>query len=358
MNPTDSDIYRRKLKLYHHSARNPKISYKFAVMQTTIPFHIAYLLTQHECVIVPGLGAFVVSPFNREKTSRWGILSPPENFLGFNSEIKHNDGLLANSVARATKRSFKEASLLIEQYVSDVLQRIDEGKKVDIPMAGSLYMEDNKKMFLPEKTLSCNAFNYGLSSFSLPYLKDVEQKSNTVTEKRNKEIVWVPVHRKFITYAGSIAAALLAMCIIPTPLNDGHFNPAHAQYASFINLSTQNEPIVNEETETVPETEIITPVDSAPDEPKVLCSELKPVKITEVHYYIIIASLPDQLSAKKTLSVFQSKGFENAAILSSDGRHRIYTNRFEDKAEAEKFLIQFRKNYPEQASAWLLKQKD
>jgi hypothetical protein len=114
-----------------------------------IPFHIAYLLLRHECVIVPGLGAFVASPSDREKTKRWGILSPPEFFLGFNPEIKHNDGLLANSVAKEKKCSYKEANLLIDQYVTDVLQALDEGKEVRIPWVGSLHSEENKKWFQP-----------------------------------------------------------------------------------------------------------------------------------------------------------------------------------------------------------------
>jgi len=225
----------------------------------SIPFHIAYLLTQHECVIVPGLGAFVVSSSGREKTNRWGILSPPETFLGFNSEITHNDGLLSNSLAKERNISYKEANLLTEQYVTDLLQSMEEGKQVHIPWVGGLYLKDNKKLFQPERTLSCNALNYGLTNFSMPYLKDIyniQQKTNSFPKKKNKEVVWVPVNRKFITYTGSIAAALVAMCIIPTPLNNGH----RTQYASFISLPANN---TDNEEKAAPEIETPAPADSA-----------------------------------------------------------------------------------------------
>jgi len=322
----------------------------------SIPFHIAYLLTRHECVIVPGLGAFVVSSSGREETNRWGILSPPETFLGFNSEITHNDGLLSNSLAKEKKISFKEANLLIEQYVTDVLKSMEAGRQVHIPWVGGLYLKNNKKLFQPERTLSCNAFNYGLKGFSMPYLKDIQdiqQKTSSFSEKKNKEVVWIPVSRKFITYTGSIAAALIAMCIIPTPLNNGNFECT--QYASFISLPVNN--TVNKEKEVLkPETP--APADSSLTQKKTETppSEITtPAKAVKFHYYIVIASLPDQTSAEKTLILFQSKGFKDAAILSSDGRHRIYTNRFEDKIEAEKALIQFRKDYPANTNAWLLK---
>jgi hypothetical protein len=324
-----------------------------------IPFHIAFLLTQHECVIIPGLGAFVVSPADREKTSRWGILSPPEYFLCFNSEIKHTDGLLANSVAKEKKCSYKEANGLIDQYVTTALQSLKEGKRVYIPWVGSLYSKDNKRIFQPERTLSCNAFNYGLTSFSLPHVKEIQQQEYISTGEKNKEIVWIPIHRKIITYTGSIAAALIAMCIIPTPLNNGYIQPVNTQYASLFSLSSQRN-IVDEDTN-ASATIIQTSTEGLVIQPEPVTISEKVMDSTKIHtpcYYIIVASLPNQAAAEKTLVEFRSIGFEDAAILSSDGRHRIYTNRFENKAEAEKFLIQFRTNHPEQANAWLLKLRD
>jgi len=326
-----------------------------------VSFHIAYLLTQYECVIVPGLGAFVVSLSSREKTGGEKMLSPPENFLGFNSEIKHNDGLLANSIAQEMKSSYREATLLIEQYVRDILLRLNDGKKVDIPWVGSLSLKNNKKIFQSEKTLSCNASNYGLNAISLPRVIDIQPETSAHPEKKNKknkEVIWIPVSRKFIIYSGSVAAAILAMCIIPTPLNNEYFNLRHTQYASILNLPAQSIPNVVE-AEDVSETEIQAPENASSTEIATSLPEVTNLAQTEtktLHYYIIIASLPDQLSAKKTLAALQSDGFENAAILlSSDSRYRIYTNRFEDKAEAEEFLIQFKEDYPEQANAWVLK---
>ena len=329
--------------------------FSYLCIMQNIPFHIAYLLTRHECVIVPDLGAFVVSPSGKEKTKRWGILSPPEVFLGFNSEIKHNDGLLANSVAKEKKCSYKEANLLIDRYVTDVLQTLNEGKQVHIPWVGSLHSKENKKLFQQERVLSCNALNYGLASFSMPYAENIQSKEDISSEEKDKEIVWIPVSRKFITYTGSIAAALIAMCIIPTPLANGHFSPARTQYASLVHFSAQN--IDGKTTNFSQETKVGEQIAMPAAIPDTVSKEVSSQKTNTPHYYIVVASLPDKSSANKTLTEFQSKGFENSAILSADGRHRIYTNCFTDKAEAEKYLLQFRKAHPEQADAWLLKQK-
>jgi len=415
----------------------------------SVPFHIAYLLTRYECVIVPGLGAFLVSSSDIEKTSRDDIISPPQNFLVFNPEINHNDGLLANSIQKENESEFSqiEANQLIERYVKNISRSLEKGKKVQIPKVGTLFSKDNKKVFQPDKTLSCNAFYFGLGEFSLPSVEDLWQ-SKDLRGKKNKEVVWIPISRKLISYVGSVAAALLAMCIIPTPLNNGndHFNPAYAQYASLISLSPQN--TVNEvhQKSSKSETGIQTPVDessysypypdSYPDsetetqtlvdsdkmlseaeiqalvdsllkhsdppvhtednsltihsepliqtqensysihsDPQAQTSEhahaiysenkallpprsaypANPPKTNTLHYYIVIASLSDQISAKESLAVLQAEGFKDAAILYSNGRYRIYTNRFKDNLEAEKFLAQFRNNNPRYKDSWVLK---
>lgn len=336
-----------------------------------IPFHIAYLLAHHECVVVPGLGAFVVSPSGKGKNNRWGILSPPENFIVFNSEIKHNDGLLANSIAKEKKCSSEEANTLIDQYVTQVIDSLNDGKRVKIPWVGSLYSKDNENLFHPERTLSCNASNYGLTDFSLPYIKDLKQGVNVISKKKNKKTARISDNRRFFIYAGSVAAALVAICFIPTPLNNGHVNPAEERLSSLIQLPAQD--TIDEETiisDTIIASDTIIPILSdipIQSEPVLITEETPapepaaittPVKANTDRYYIIIASLPNKLLAEKTLAEVQSKSFNYAAVISSNGRYRIYTNSFEDKIEAEKFLVQFRKDYPKYANAWLLKQKD
>ena len=316
----------------------------------SIPLHIAYLLTQHNCVTLSGLGAFIVSSSGEEKINRWGIISPPENILDFNPEIQHNDGLLANSIAKEKKISFEEANLLIDQYVTYILHSLNEGEKIEIPGVGILYSKNNIRSLQPDKTLSCNILNYGLNRFSLPYLKDIQQPVNNFSEKKNKETVLIPSRRKSVFYSGLFVIALIAMCIVPVSLNNDRFSPKQTQ----VSISMQN---TGDEEENVSETELFMQGDSSLMQTETETQPSKTisiVRVTALHYYIIIASFQDQSLAKKTLSVIQSKGFENAAILSTDEKYHIYTNHFEDKAEAERFLIQFKQEYPGYSNAWML----
>ena len=78
--------------------------------------HIAYLLTKHECVIIPGFGALVHSNVPAKDTMDEDIFSPPFILLGFNSELKHNDGILADSIKKEQKISYNEASKIVSDF--------------------------------------------------------------------------------------------------------------------------------------------------------------------------------------------------------------------------------------------------
>lgn len=82
-----------------------------------LALHIEYLLLRHDCVIVPGFGAFL----NMRKEADYDKLNkkwfPMKSEVVFNSDIRNDDGLLANSVARKYKISFREARELIEKEV-------------------------------------------------------------------------------------------------------------------------------------------------------------------------------------------------------------------------------------------------
>ena len=75
----------------------------------TICEHIEYLLRNHDCVIVPGWGAFIAQ-YQPASFTEDGQMLPPSRLIGFNASISHQDGLLASSVMRREKISYDAAS--------------------------------------------------------------------------------------------------------------------------------------------------------------------------------------------------------------------------------------------------------
>jgi len=306
-----------------------------------IPFHIAFLLTQYECVVVPGLGTFIVTSTDKEMINRWGFFSPPEKTIVYDPEIKHDDGLLVSSIVKKEKIPFAEANLFLNRFVTSALHSLNQGEEVLIPGVGTLYLKDNKRLFRADKTLSCNAIYFGLNRFNLPYLKDIPKPVNIIQPSiiipEKEEAVLVRVRRKSLFYVGFIALVITVLFIIPIPLNNGRFSPAIKQPNSIIPLLTPD--TISSITQTDNETSQSEPIGV--------------VKVTALHYYIIIASYQDQSSAMVNLYKVKSKGFENADIINSNEKYHIYINHFEDKVKAAETLFQFKNDFPEYSSAWL-----
>jgi nucleoid DNA-binding protein len=319
----------------------------------TVNFHLAYLLSKHECVIVPGFGAFVVSFVTENKSEEEGILCPPAFFPGFNPEIKHNDGLLANSIAKEKNISYREAVLFINQYVDKLWLSLNRHEVVQLPWIGELSLSEKHKIsFSPARNLSCNAAYYGFSDIHLPYLDELRSTvaQDAYQEEKAKEIIWIPLHRKFIVYAGSVAAALLALFLVPTSLDNfvKQTPPIHAGIVSFPKEMPTSDNITEMEESITPDTVSVV------KEIMTRETDIQPVQKSSRRFFIVIASLPNRKSAETTLQKFKSKGFENASIISSEGKHRIYINQFENKGEAESFLNDFREKNPDYSKTWLL----
>ncbi|MDE5586641.1 MAG: hypothetical protein K2I92_09975 [Muribaculaceae bacterium] len=103
-----------------------------------LPLHIEYLLTRHDCVIVPGLGAFIATETEAYIDLEAGIIRPRRREISFNSSVVTDDGLLAHSIARRERLPYeaarRELSLLADRMRAD----LEEEGEVSIGMVGRL----------------------------------------------------------------------------------------------------------------------------------------------------------------------------------------------------------------------------
>jgi nucleoid DNA-binding protein len=315
-------------------------------------FYIAYLLTKHECVIIPEFGAFVVFSVSASKKEIEGVLCPPAQSLGFNPEIKHNDGLLTHFLSERETISYKEADRFVKQYVNRLNEQLSAAKTVVFKWIGCLSISsDNKIIFTPDTCLSCNAANFGFNNFYLPQLKELEPVKESVgKEEKDPVVVTISFSRQILTRTASIAAVALTLFLVPAPLNknSGQYISNASFFPVYHIAGTEKE---IETIEKPQEEKVLLISDNA----ETLAIENIDNRTNNNHYYIIIASLPTKSRAEKALVDFKNAGFSDAAILSKEGRHRIAIKSFEEKAEAESYLTSFRRNNPTYTDAWLFK---
>ena len=227
------------------------------------------------------------------------------------------------------------------------------------------------------------------------------QNNSTVLPKENKkETFSLTGNPKRIIYA-CIIAAIILMFIIPISLNISHsnfsFRKPHSNIVQMPTYDPLNDEVNVSESETqdpedsTAESTIESTVKPATKSPVKLQEELPtqstvgpprqssstpkaeetkvesvatqketpvstPRIISNNFYYIIVGSWPNEIYAKNAQAEFHLKGFRDAGTLYNDNKYRIYINRFDDRGDAEKFLIQFRQDYPMYENAWILMQ--
>ena len=332
--------------------------------------HLAYLLTKHECVTLPGFGAFVVQPASHSEVRISGSYPALAFSLSFNSELSHNDGLLVSSIQKEQQISYNEANLRVNRFVEDLSRKLHLQQEICIPGIGKLQLSEGRVVFSPDDFLTCNAANYGLADLFMPSLSDLikveQQADETILHPATPDVIWVPLNKRIFKVATSVAAAALLFFVFSTPLSNYRPNTQNAAVIPFQkeevkemealtddslmeNTLAENTLAENALTEDIPTTVVVPSANNANQ------ATAAP-QLSSRNYFVIIGSLPSKQAAQEQLKLIKPK-FETADIVENGERFRIYVEKFSDKKEAESYMENFRSTYPSYKDAWLHSQK-
>jgi len=131
--------------------------------------YIEELLFDHECVIIPGLGGFIVNERNASIDGVTHQFNPPFNKILFNQHIRFNDGLLVNYIANKNGLSFEAVRKQIDEQVHLCFAGLEKGEKIIFENIGVLSFDKNKNITFDQNTsFNYNAESFGLGSFVSP----------------------------------------------------------------------------------------------------------------------------------------------------------------------------------------------
>ena len=106
-----------------------------------LPLHIEYLLTRHDCVIVPGFGAFIATETDAHFDMETGIILPRRREISFNTSVVTDDGLLSHSIARREHLSYEEAHRYMTALIEKMSKDLRHEGEVSLGMVGRLVMD-------------------------------------------------------------------------------------------------------------------------------------------------------------------------------------------------------------------------
>lgn len=107
-----------------------------------LPLHIEYLLTRHDCVIVPGIGALIATEAESSIDFSTGVITPRRREISFNGSVVTDDGLLTHSIARSERLSYEEAHRFVTRHIERMKADLASEGEVSLGMVGRLLRDE------------------------------------------------------------------------------------------------------------------------------------------------------------------------------------------------------------------------
>jgi len=178
----------------------------------SVAAHMEYLLRKHNCVVLPGIGAFICNEepahFDAENDL---LLCPPGRKLAFNELIDNNDGLVASSIARRHGISFDAACKVLADEAAQLRRNIMDCGTVHFGNLGDFESTGNGHITFHASPLAgINGYRFGLRPILVAPCENA-MLSVGVTDSQEASAVRVEQRRRRIsmrTVAINVAASL------------------------------------------------------------------------------------------------------------------------------------------------------
>lgn len=198
------------------------------------------LLLEHECVILPNFGGFIVreSPCNYNVAKE--IIKPFSKSIFFNQHLLENDGLLINALSRINNIPYNDATIQVENWINGLSSQIESQGKLSIRNIGSFTRgSEGNKWFAADPTLNLSLQTYGLRPVKAAIISEsIIEQSEPVYEIKpladNKPIETFAI--KKTNWKAWLAAASIALVAHIGYLTIEGFQNKNSNQASVINL--------------------------------------------------------------------------------------------------------------------------
>ncbi len=302
--------------------------------------YINDLLYRHECVIIPGFGAFLTQYHSAKIDSTTHTFYPPGKTLSFNRQLQTNDGLLANYVASVERCSYETSLQKIRNFTGTLSLQLSEGESITLNNIGDFYLNEEKSVqFVPSKKQNFCTASFGLVSFVSPMVSREVYKESIAALEEKTPILFTPEKRFAKPYLKYAALALIAISI--TGFGGLKLYEGKVQKHNFVEKQRANSLIENQIQEAT----------------FVIKNPLPTLNLTlskqTGKYHIIAGAYRIEANAQKKILQLSKKGFTAKMIgINKYGLHQVAYSSHENRLDALQTLRTIKRK--ENTDAWLL----
>lgn len=310
-----------------------------------IEHYIGQLLYRYQCVTVPGFGAFLTEIQSAQWVESANSFFPPKKLISFNTNIKNNDGLLANHIARAEKTSYEYAISAIQYEVLNWKKALEQNRTLTIKNVGSFSLNATENLiFTPADQKNYLTSSFGLASFIAPSVKraDVVEEIETVEETDVISLVTEERNgRSYLKYAAIFVLGLGLTGSVAYSVYQNQIASQTVLVEQAVQKKVQNK---------IQEATFFIQSPMAPVTLSVKAEERTEVKMP---YHVVAGAFRDEKNAQQVFRDLTKLGYKARRLeVNKHGLYPVLYGSFATYSEAQKVKNEVRES--ENPEAWLL----
>jgi hypothetical protein len=344
--------------------------------------HIELLLLDNDCVIVPHLGGFVAHYTTARFSDDGSMLVPPYRTIGFNPQLKMNDGILAESYMNSYGLSFAEATRRIDKEVDRLLFTLHDEGKMDLTNIGELrYNIHGIYEFTPYDNKIVSPELYGFDAIDVhrlpavvPQTQPVEQETPVAEEEEtdeeeetNRRAYIIRINRTFVRTVVAAAAVLLLFFVFSSPIkNTPSLSNSEAKIVpdELVNKMKSQSLLAKLIDESATPTSSVSkavakrpsPIASAAPKSSSATPASSAKQAEPKRYQLIVACSIGKKRAADLVKKLQKGGYDEAQILTNSRILRVSIAQYDTEEEASSSKRHIAKN-TEYNNIWIMKMK-
>lgn len=310
-----------------------------------IDSYISQLLYRYQCVTVPGFGAFLTETQSAQWVESANSFFPPKKMISFNTNLKNNDGLLANHIASSENKSYNYAVNAIEYQVVKWKKALESNEVLVLNNIGTLRLNaDSNLVFKPSEQTNYLSSSFGLASFVSPVVKRelFKQKIEAIVERApitleiEEDEEKETTSRSYLKYAAIFVLGLGLTGSIGYPLYQNQIATETVLVESAVQKQVENK--IQEATFFIK-----SPM------PAVTLS----IKEGTLPYHVVAGAFRDEQNAVKIYKKLSNEGFKARLLnVNKHGLYPVVYGSYATLAEAEKAKREIHES--KNPEAWVL----
>ncbi len=359
--------------------------------------HIKTLLLTNDCVIVPDFGGFIAFDVPARWKEEEHFFTPPMRTVGFNPQLKLNDGLVVQAYMSAYGTTFPDASKRVSKAARALKQHLMNEGLIELAGLGTLRVAmDGRYHFLPFVDGLDSPLLYGLgelhikpvgltastalpSSRAIEPVEEVEEEAVAATTENDADYSGYPeertpsFRRTFVRVTVASAAAVALFFLLSTPVRNAgsavyqarivssHLFehtapvPAKAQLSAEKPVQVAAPKAVTPEASNVEAPKPVAEVKAAPAVVAPVAAPIAKVQSSSDKYYIVVSALAQRDNAVDMVNTLKKNGYSKACMITNTRFHMICIASYANEEEAVNASRKFREGKYE--DAWVFKKK-